>query len=383
MSHPDRPSRPDDPVPPDPDPTSPVLDRAFATGRRMARRGTPEIDVDQVIAVAAAAVERHRARRLALLRVTGIGLVLALLVGWTLLFSRGGTDVLYAAALFAVPALAVFRWYLESLDGGGLAPWRVPPTVDAWSRRTAGRVDDLAAAIGRLDDLRARLAVIAVRAGRGSSGGSGGSGSSGAPGSSGVSGFDGLHGRIDAARDDLDRVRTRLDDVRVGAPRFVESCRRAPDGADWRLLREVDPAGIRAVTRHAVAELEFVARNAPTLSPRDEPLTVELWRVCHETTVLRRHLGRTCAEVVEALDTLHDLATRATLQATAKHGVVRRATSALAVARSGWGVSPVERSAIRNVLLTLPPDGVFRWGPAVRRARAAGRRETVPAGSRR
>jgi hypothetical protein len=343
----------------------PDLDALFDAARGIARRGVPPVDVDRVIAVAAAAIERRRARRLIAMRVTGVALILAVLAVWLVSFSHWGTDVLYTVVMFAVPALMVLRWHMASLDGGGLRPWRTPSTVAAWSQEATHRVDELATMIGQLERLELRLEMSAA-----------------ALTSSEHAGEQaGLPVLIMEAGGAVARVRTRLADCRAGAEDFIKKCRTAPGKANWRLLRELDPTAVPALLQPGLTKLDLVVAHCSELSGQNAPLTLELYEARRETKQLAHSLGRRCSKLIEAFDTLHRLATQQTLEQIPVLGVVRRAMSPAAVVISGWGRPAVERSAIRNQLLEHAPNGGPSWGPTVRRARAVARQELLtPAG---
>lgn len=334
--------------------TDPELERMFAAARRTYFAETPVVDVDHLVATACAAADRRRARRLTILRVVGVGVVLAVLVVWMLGFARGVVDVVFSVAMFAVPALAVLRWRLEALDGGGLRPWRTPPTLAAWSAEARRRTTDLEPTIATLVRIEEWLTAPAP---------------------------EDLAERVETARAAVRDVRTRLERVHESTAAFVAACRTDPADANWRVFRDIDPAVVTNRLRSALTELDLVVRYATDLEG-DASVPVQAFRRARQDVdVLHHRAGRRCGALVEAFDTLHRIATREVLQRAEVLGVVRRATSALAVTVSGWGMPPEHRSATRTALLTQAVDHGPSWGPAVRRARAAGREAILVGGA--
>lgn len=331
----------------------PELDALFASARRTAMHVPPEADVDRLIAVAAATVERRRAHRLAAARVVGVGLILAVLATWIVGFARGPQDVISSVVMFAVPALAVLRWQMEALDGGGLRPWRTPPTMPAWTAEIGRQIGDLDRTIEKLDALRRRLEVTTS------------------------SNLD--HG-IATARGHIDQLRARLVRCRDGSTAFVEHCRTSPALADWGLLRDIDPSEVNTLLRDALTELDIVVRYSVKLDGDHAAAHLELCEARRETNALRDSVGPGCGVLVDAFDTLHGIATREVLGRTEAIGAVRRATSSIAVLLSGWGLPPAGRSASRTALLSEAADDGPSWGPAVRRARTAGREAVLVGG---
>ncbi|ANY06113.1 hypothetical protein [Pseudonocardia sp. HH130630-07] len=368
----------DEQSPPDP------LDALFASARTVVRPGPgtgagpgPGIDVDRVVAVVTARAQIRRTRRLAVLRAVGLGVVLGGLLGWILLARPAAADVGLVVVLFVVPAVAVLRWHLEALDGRGLVPWRVPPTVGAWSAELLRSGAELDRSVAELDRVAAGLDTVAAVLRSATGPGTGAGDPAGEP--SRVL-REGLGAGVGVARDDLAALADRLRGGSAGIPGFLGSCAEAPGRADWRTIRSADPGAARETAARVTAALGRMVALAPTLPVHDpDPgaaaLVLAVEELRDRTARLLPGVVRRCAEVVRAMDRLHRVASVRAVRRV--RGPFRSLVGSTVVVACGWGRTAVARAAIRAVLVAEIPDGVLGWRGVVRRALAAAE---IPAG---